>query len=939
MPTVATQGRGKPAYRLMVEGWPEMFRSDSRITASTILDGRTILSGLTVGGLEISERLILSEARTEPSGMRFRIRPSYGTRNTDGSFDDPITESLSQYPDPVAQLEASLDEDDTTIDLVGGGALTSDVHYHIGTEVILVTGETTIERTKWDTQPQTHRTNVRDESKAVFIFTRPPTMEGRRFVLYRYEPDSAGEDLTGAGTAIWRGVVSRQPRLDADGLTWIIDGLPITHVLKQTVSSGPEETRVTSIYHHRMAPFSFRMYYDGEWSDSIIHTTGAHTEEGLIDEVNTKLSAERVASGADASIDSITLELDSVTGSWRIHIDTGTVAADFKMLCGSVNCGFMYTSFKLIEDFTDINDLDVIRDGQDIERVPLGDDLDYFIPLTFSDRFFRVPVSQIYTYASHAGGGHVSPLGDPTPLLAGFRIAGITFFPGYFDQHFQDPTSSSPTNRLHINDDFSTVEAVHIPGTGGSSDNSTNNDTDYFYEVGGSGTATIDTGGSTGTAFLINLEPFTTLPGRIAPNFAGWVTADTPIIPTVLYAPSGTVVDFFDAVISQAVNANDGDTPWVTAHDTDGFQFSDLITFVPENTERRYQFARQKSLEEILSPELLFVGHCMRLDSSGKLAIFALPGFTETEVVADSHEITGAHIVTPAGGYGAWPTVEPQRDGTVNTILVQQRYNPTEDEWTDVPVTYRDPNAIARNKTRGKQQLEIKLYSTYTGGEIDEESMRDALSRIVSLLSRDYIVLQVPVTFEKFDVLCGDVVTFTWPKLPNGSGGRGFDERRAMVVERRWPLDPQAGAHGWLTLWTSARPLYGYAPAAVITAQSNTVSNKWALTCSVANTTNVNISTNGDGECLEHFVDGDYIAIVERDDTTPTVVTGRISGTPNAAAGTCTVNLDGVWVPGVLTWSLEFQQGSNQQTGQTKFAYVADNNQRLVDDSFARQFL
>ena len=100
------------------------------------------------------------------------------------------------------------------------------------------------------------------------------------------------------------------------------------------------------------------------------------------------------------------------------------------------------------------------------------------------------------------------------------------------------------------------------------------------------------------------------------------------------------------------------------------------------------------------------------------------------------------------------------------------------------------------------------------------------------------------------------------------------------------------------------------------------------------------MSTNNDGMCLEHFTDGDYIRVVRADDQASTEVTGIVVGTPDAAAGTAVIALDATWTPGSDVWVLEFQKdttGSLASAAQRQFAYVADENLKLADDSFARR--
>jgi hypothetical protein len=238
--------------------------------------------------------------------------------------------------------------------------------------------------------------------------------------------------------------------------------------------------------------------------------------------------------------------------------------------------------------------------------------------------------------------------------------------------------------------------------------------------------------------------------------------------------------------------------------------------------------------------------------------------------------------------------------------------------------------------------MEIKPYSRFAPRVVVDAALAGGDEQIIAeryltVFSRDYIAVTIEVSWKHFEVLVGDVCSLTIANVPDGTGNRGMTARRGVCVERMWNLDPAQPEHGELTFLVPARPIAGYAPSAQITAQADQGSNVWNLTCSVANALNIAMSTSGDGECLEHFGAGDFIRVVKRDVVTPVSVVGTISGSPNAAAGTCTVALGAVWTPGSDSWVLEFDVASTgHTTSQDRFCYVADDERLLEDGSGAR---
>jgi hypothetical protein len=903
--SLKSTGSGSLRYRLMIEGWPDEFVTDSAITATTGLDGRTVRPGLLYRGLQISDRVIMQEARIEADGITFRIRPTQG-RVTSTSQTDPITTSLSLYPEPVAALAADLAVGATTMSITGGGSLSNDTVYHIGTETIRVGTWPNITRGVWDTVALQNRVSVWDRSRAVYIYANPPTMEGRRAYLYVY---GAGDSLTGTGTVIWRGIVSRPPRLEDDCMTWQINCQPITHVLKQTVAGELKDAHPSGIYHHAAGAVWFKIFYDGAWGNDVTYAGYDPSESQFLDDINGELATALAALGASTTIDF--LRLIRTTHGFSLHVRTaGGTPVSFALEIGSPIIGYVSPGGNASPLWIDNAGN---RKLGDHSGSYLAAHTDYYAPLShFNSNAHTADVGYVYD------GAPVNPLGYASQALFQNPL------------FFQDSSavSTSPSWRIYTDTSIGGASAVQISG-------SLNGAADGIYEV----DASTDT--------YIDLKPATVNPRRPRHLTVGFLTRETTIKVIRNYATFGNITDFRDAVVSASTQANDGDTPFVTSNDLATWTLGDTAAIIPEVAYRAWQYTRQVALDKIFQEDLKLAAHFMRIDSSGKIGIAPIPSFTESTPVAATHQIDSSTIITPAGSFGSWPKVDPQRDGIITTISLQQHYNPYTGEWDDTPLVFQDPDAIATHKNRGKGELGVKPYSRpalITGlPTFPEITIGHVAARYLGFFSRDYLVVTVEVPFKHFDVLCGDVVSFTHKLVPDGSGNRGMTARRGVVIARRWNLDPGSGEEmGTLTIWIPARPVYGYSPSAVITGQSNTGGNTWNLTCSTANTINVALSTNADGQCLEHFAASDYISIVQRNAASPTIVTGRISGTPDAAAGTCTVNLDGVWTPGTSAWVLEFQKddtGGKAQEGQRKFAYVANDSLTLPDGAFARRLL
>jgi hypothetical protein len=888
-----TSGRGTLRLRLMVEGWPIQWVTDQSITAADNLDGRTVHAGLSFRGLEIGDRVLLKEAKIEARALTFRIVPPH---RTPASATDPLLASLSLIPDEVAELGADLSSGGTTITLDGGITLSNDTVYHIGTEAIRCTTWPTIERHIWDTGEQAHNISSFDQSRAVRVYEAPPTMEGRRCHLYAYGRD---DEEDGDGQCIWRGKVARSPRLDTDGVTWTIETLPITHVLRQTVAGGFGEAAPIGFYHHQLcaARFAVRVPTDALYGPYFYSGFDAN-EESLAESLDAMLAAGLTASGL-TEIDSIVLGFTDVGP--RLVLTANTTVPPFWLDFGSPLLGYVKTRDSKWENASTGA---IVAGSGSFDQLTAGE----WYSDVFGDTLGEAPYAGVPSYA----------LGDAGVPLLRERTTD------------PEPDREWPPWRLYLDVSLEGARAVRIAGFSGRwaiAEAET-------FEI-----ALADTEDVDGTdRHFIDLVP----PGV---EYFGYLSSQPEATVTVRrsYGSDGTVADFVQELKNEAIFANDGDTPWVTDEDLSEWAADPGVSY--DLARRRYIFTNELVLENILSEELKLVGYFMRLESDGKIGVAALPLPTESSPTASSHTITTDSAVTPRGQIV--PAFEPARDGVLTTVTIQQVYDPIANEWTGEPAVFDNPDAIATHKARGRAQMEIKPYSQPSSAHTQsgrvrllEDGLRIVAGRYLTFFGRDYVVITVGVSWKHFGVLCGDVVTLTHSLLPAGDGTRGLVGRACVCVGRTWNLAPgESERMGTLELWMPSQPVYGYAPSGAITDQTDQGGDEWDLELDAANDDNVRWSTSGDGLVLQRFAVGDHIRVVQRDSSTSPEETGVVTAV-DVNAGTCTVELDGTWTPGSDAWLLEYREddtGSRATASQRKSVYVADSAGALPDGGRGRK--
>lgn len=877
----------------MVEGWPEEFVTDPSITHATNADGRTIVGGLKHDGIEFSERIVPLEGKIQATGMTFKIVPTGNTRLSDVSSTDPATASLSTYPDTFTRLTADWVYDDTAAPSVAAASLDDGTVYHIGTEAIRV--GTPYQRNVWATLPQSHYTGS-------WFYDRPPSMEGRRCYLYRYENADSG---AGDGTVVWRGVVATQPTLDRDCVTWSIKTQPITHLLKQTIGGGFGESKPQGLY------FSWRSAFCGYiWlgtnptaaTSYEFKITGVHTEFSLVAAFNSGMALALSSTGADAYYSSV--RLVRTTEGWDVvavrSTAAGTAATSIGFLGGSFLTGFANTLGRKSPDHW------VFVDGSTSGgTVAMADPGEYRITLTPHD----MPWGQ-YEYANASG-----------------SVLGWAPTKGIDPAHFTVGASATlyPENRVYLNADLSGAASVSF---GDVFDDGVvfagNVGRTHIYTISGTGTDTTPDGIDINYIELDGIASFTS-PFTMAAN------GDSTITVVRVYAVVGPFTAFVQGLMALSVEANRGDTPFLTEAD-----FFTPLTLAdtglgPDILERQYAFTKQLTVEDVLARELQLASHMMRLASDGRIEFvpIALPTYGQAEWSFDH-----SNIITPPDG--AWVTSEPQRDGIITSVTVQQHYDAIEDKWTDAPIVIQDDDAVSTHKNRGRGKMSIKTYSTPVN-PANYDFIKNMAGRFLAFASREYVIVTIRVTHDYFDVLCGDNVELSHRSIPDGNGRRGVIEAPGVVIERRWDGDPASKSMGDLTIWTAAKHQGGYCPSGLITAHADNTGDNWTLTFDPANPVNIDLSTqytSDSGAITRSFEVDDAIIITQINDATPVEVAGVVE---SKTGDTITVQLAATWTPGSDAWVMLYADDSTAVNDQLRQVFVADAS--LVSDAGRRVFL
>lgn len=894
-------GSGFVAYRLMVEGWPHEWVTDPRITHNVGLDLRLTYPGLLYEGLRISEHMVLREGWPEVGGITARIVPTDANEDTLNSF--------TRDPRVVSSLASPLLATDTT--WTTKPAFSGAGIYHLGSECVFVAVDgTTITRGYWDTEPQDHQTSEGLSDNPVPIYNWPPTMEGRRAYLYAY---GSIDDADSDGEIIWRGVVTRPPRMDRDGVGWTIEIAPITSKFDQTVGASDELSyRLRGVYRSSSAPM--------HWS--LITNTDALVQMGPIALYGFYENQDQFAADMNAQL------ITAVTAALGLATSVTSVTMDYATLEDRYSFYFIldagHDDFPLRMGVFDIVDGDTQDSGGQGDPFPNGSP-----PYSgFSKYFAGNATGEFYTAMNRVK----APYGYPLPQARTFV--------------------GKPTARKK-----NKIFNRFIGGSYSLDDPTWPNNRVYLEEVDGLGVGDVllVKNGDKAEKRMLRITAIETINryltvDLVGPGDAGiYITSDSEIVPLKIYGDNNNWATFIQNVVSQSHAANLGKTPWITERDVETTNWQGYWTvypFDPFMRHRSYHFQKQVRVRDVFAPELVLTGWMARLALDGRLDVAPMPFIAGQR--SAQWTLTDDEILLPADELvGIFPSWEAQSDGLVNTVKLRIGYDPGEDEFDPSgDFTVRMTQSIAEHKSGDKasQTLEIRSQSIIVGDQLTARNVVDMLIPYLRAVSADYATVTVAVPFTKFGILVGDIVSVTSAFIPDGFGKRGVTNKKAICLGRDWNLDPASGDHmGTLTLWFArdSGRVSGYAPTGRIAGRTDLGGDAWTLQFATSTPRNIAWSEAADGVVLIHFAVGDAIQIVEVDTLTPTIIEGKITAIVDATH--CTVQLTSTWSPSSDVWNMRFVLNTEDssialQERQAAYCWVADSDGTYLQDTFSGDF-
>ena len=802
------------AYRFTSEGLGIQAVTDPAMEQA-LSDGRIRVRGLLVEGLVIEEECDIARGEIESGGMTISI--------VDRPHDHVWTKHLAHRPAVRTWLLDNIAAaGDATFDVDATVGISEEDVIHIGTEALLVDAVNTVTeidianggRGYWDTIPQAHYvTDGEDLARPVVTLTRPLSLEGRRCFLHRYV--LGVNALDGDGTLIWRGILSEDAKLSAEGTTWSLGADPISALLKQDLGGDIEQPfSARGVFYPESLPFDVDVielagtdWYD---RDSPAHsaqiTMYGHFESqrAFVDELTSQLASVTSAWSPSYLAGSLKGFEDTESGRWGIQFRPGSTAK------------WVILRFR---GETSIDGLvEPLAPGYD--RTTLTSDVDMIQicnPLGAGSTYGHGMCPRGY----HGNGGGAAVLSaDPADSALSFYPDGLV--------------------ALNAGDTVS----VQWP----------EEERSWDYSVGAED--------DVGRFYALR----TSSPPR--PYYVGRMPECTA---RRRYA-TGNLNDFRDAIVAAApAGVNRGASPLLTDDElADWSAVVERAAVQPWQQRRTYEATEAVELDEVIAHECRLLGVFPRTDSDGKIGLGYLELPSATSLVA---RVIGASEILVDEDRPTWAR---NAFGTINVVEFKTEYDAAEDEHTGTEYRVRDVTALSsRKKTR---PVEIAPKSRSPGGPPEYREVTQAVARMFGVFGRPYSVVTLPVAHTVMaDVRNGDIVSITSPYTPDTTqGARGVESVSGLVTARSWDL---ATERGRLTIIVSEQQLAGYTPSLRIKSTPSVVSGDeydlpvdFGLPGATSNSMAPSSATTGD-----FFTVGDEVEVLIWDATTQTPQSGIVT--------------------------------------------------------------
>lgn len=887
-------GRGSFRARVVIEGWPFEIVSAFGDTGS-IGDGRTRLGGLQTSGWVFSEKIDIVQAKLEVEGISVAVADIAGAADA--------TQAFSSAPTATTYLDGDITAASTTITVSDTTAFASSGTIHIGHEAITYSGKTATTftgctRGAWRSLATYHYGPDAQRIAFTPVTDLPIHLEGRRVEFYLYDHN---ETISASDTPFWLGLLTEEPTFD--GKQWGFQVDPITARLKQKIGSNLfDPVPIRGIYYPAAAPLTIEIVE----FDSATVTTGFagqtffamcgfwETQEAFCADLTEEIETQKVAAGGFTQ--TVRAEVDG--DAWRIVFETHT-STPHAMRFAGLAPGFCLS----------------MVDGRPNAPISVVAGTVYAVPMT--------------EQAGVVGGGTVPRMiygrGDlgqrASDYVSGDRTKLITYgYPGSaaHTRSLGLNTETYPPDRFYVGASRAITTAVTAaqvewapngPGVAGFSATR-----DFI------GPSNVDAGTSVGDRYI---EIGYAGVGAALNTFLIATNANVPEIKLGRELARGTLASLITAITTNAPQyAPLGAYPMIRADEIGGGEIAAAAAGIALLNNRTWSLWEEADLAEVHRMDCRLACVCPALDANGAITHIRirLPALAE----AADHSLSDFQV--RGSGPSEFFRYVRAPFGLINQWTLKTGYNPRTDEYEGPTVHVIDQESRGNSGRLREMVIEPKSkQSSLTPEEVFNDSMILS-TRVLGVFGGPYETLICRVPLSHLDssdpILCGQIVSLTWTKPPDGAGGHGMSAKLGYVIGRAIHLRE---AFLELTLLMTTQRVAGYAPGGKITSISGASGGTGPFTVTLSS----DYFATGK-QALDYWSAGDKGRVFKWGDSTPGTITFTLT---SVAANQLTFTADSAWTHAGATWAVGFQASTTATSHMKPFGWIAESTATIDFDT------
>jgi hypothetical protein len=856
---IIKRGLGTTEYRLQIAGVPFEFVTHADMA-------KAITGGLRIHGLQreslVSDvRVDVANATVNGGAMNFRIVDIGGNGKL-----NQVTYYLLTQPSVETRIIQNVSKTDSIIYVGDTSGFATGSTYHIGQEAIYLAGYTPttliVSRGMFGSVAMDYRVfGTFGENVAHRVTDRPAMLKNRRCKLYMY---GSGDDLSGDGTLVWRGILDSDLILEDLGV-WVLQAYSVAERLKQEIGAGfGDDIKTRGIY--LPSAFKFKVSISQHAGTNLTDAIEASedidiegffaTKEDFLTELNNKVVFMR----SSGTIDQVC--------RFVFH-PGGGLAFDWD--CDAITPKVMTLQTKSAPREPGDSRM-FIRGGYENVAIGLGGG-----GSAGRDDFYSAFMPELTFVPQATGNGgfyEVNPTSGEASLDTDTSVDASTRYRHYpWGRDWDMRVTPFPEKLAPLYWNTATNYDVVLESFGSYPHNRIYLDVPYLPEY----------MNKLVMEFEENIVTFTNVTVDSSNRLAdvehyGQVNIiirndDVKFKTTADFISDGSVYDFLSGVVSKSpLYAAEGTFPNLSDEDVDLEGIRKVLSGsgIPSIAFRRdYSFVGDpKPLSEIMSEELKAINcYPIIVPLDGRISIAPLRTPSRNELGGIS--ITGSNFITK----GALPQYAISPEGIYNTVIYKTGYNPKTDEFEGP--TFGAEWSESINEAGGIKTMKIEPFSRDTA-PIDSSEMDALLWRRLGNFGRkrpDLSNVQTPITAITASV--GSVAVVSHPSLPDlSTGQRGLDRYPGYIRQMR--IDFNRGLAN-MSIVLADRKYSGYTPSIVPDGVEDGDSTFTTFQI------NPDVYAPNPYQEWQYFSVGDAVIVRERDSWDPLEVSGTVTDVQDGA--------------------------------------------------------